>query len=158
MWREAQESELPQWRRQASGGGLGHSAEEGLATEAAALAEAATEAAGLATEAAASAEAAWPRSIFFLIWPFILIGIFLQGKFKILLCSTLPRRGWKTRNEKNRGALGASIAISARSTSISRRVMQRRPTATVAAPANNDLAAILSQLRSQAGLSALDFD
>ena len=36
--------------------------------------------------------------------------------------------------------------------------MQRRPTATVAAPANNDLAAIPSQLRSQAGLSALDFD
>ena len=51
-----------------------------------------------------------------------------------------------------------TIAISARSTSISRRVMQRRPTATVAAPANNDLAAIPSQLRSQAGLSALDFD
>ena len=42
--------------------------------------------------------------------------------------------------------------------SISRRVMQRRPTATVAAPANNDLAAMPSQLRSQAGLSALDFD
>ena len=80
------------------------------------------------------------------------------SKFKICLCSTLPRRGWKTRNEKNRGVLGASIAISARSTSISRRVMQRRPTATVAAPANNDLAAIPSQLRSQAGLSALDFD
>ncbi len=33
--------------------------------------------------------------------------------------------------------------------------MQRRPTATVAAPANNDLAAMPSQLRSQAGLSAL---
>eukprot|EP00964_Phaeocystis_antarctica_P157409 scaffold127585_cov51-Phaeocystis_antarctica.AAC.2 len=50
--------------------------------------------------------------------------------------------------------MGARIAISARSTSISRKVMQRRPTATVAAPANNDLAAMPSQLRSQAGLSA----
>ena len=35
--------------------------------------------------------------------------------------------------------------------------MQRRPTATVAAPANNDLAAIPSQLRSQAGFFGLGF-
>ena len=33
--------------------------------------------------------------------------------------------------------------------------MQRRPTATVAAPANNDLAAMPSHLRSQAGSSDL---